>query len=138
MQVLYKIEIFLRSQLAESGPPLGTILGNLGLNATKFCKEFNDFTKDLPTYFFVRAVISVLEDKSFSIKVKLPNIGFIISLLKFERSFVNGGKTIRENCITAENVVALAKFKFPAMPLEKSIPIVCGSILSSGLKIVED
>jgi ribosomal protein L11 len=138
MQVLYKIEVFLRSQLAEPGPPLGTVLGNLGLNATKFCKEFNDFTKELPTYFMLRTVISVLEDKSFSIQVFLPSIGFIISLLKFERSFLRHGKPVSVSCITAKNVVSLAKFKFPQLPLETSVPMVCGSVMSAGLKIVED
>lgn len=136
MEVLYRIEVFLRSQLAEAGPPLGTILGNIGLNASKFCKEFNDFTKELPTYFFVRTVITVLQDKSFIIHVKLPNTGFIISLLKVERSYVLNGKTFIESCVREKDVVQLAKFKFPRLPLELSVPTICGSLLAAGLKII--
>lgn len=43
-----KISLFLRAQSVDSGPPLGTILGNLGVNTVKFCKDFNEFTKDIP------------------------------------------------------------------------------------------
>lgn len=136
MEVLYKIEVFLRSQLAEAGPPLGTILGNIGLNASRFCKEFNDFTKELPTYFFVRTVITVLQDKSFTIDVKLPNTGFIISLLRTEHSFTRNGRTFSESCISEKAVVQLAKFKFPRLPLKLSIPIICGSVLAAGVKII--
>ena len=46
MKDFKKVSIYLRAQMAESGPPLGTVLGNLGVNTVKFCKEFNDFTKD--------------------------------------------------------------------------------------------
>ena len=77
------IFIFIRSQTAESGPPLGTVLGNLGINATKFCKDFNDFTKDLPSYFLLKVKIVILEDRSFNFFVFLPTTGFILSFLKF-------------------------------------------------------
>jgi len=53
----YKIilNIYIRSNSAEAVPPLGTTLGNIGVNALKFCKEFNEFTKDLPNYFFIKS-----------------------------------------------------------------------------------
>jgi len=31
--------------MADAVPPLGTVLGNLGINAVKFCKDFNDLLK---------------------------------------------------------------------------------------------
>lgn len=37
--VKHAVDIFIRSNGAETGPPLGTILGNLGVNSSKFCKE---------------------------------------------------------------------------------------------------
>jgi ribosomal protein L11 len=46
MEAKYIINIIIRSKSAESGPPLGTVLGNLGVNTVKFVKEFNDFTND--------------------------------------------------------------------------------------------
>lgn len=47
-EVKQVITIMIRAKSAESGPPLGTVLGNIGVNAIKFAKEFNDFTENLP------------------------------------------------------------------------------------------
>lgn len=72
LEVKTIVFLFIRSQSAESGPPLGTVLGNIGVNAIKFCKEFNDYTKDLPTYFILKVKISVLEDRTYNFSVGLP------------------------------------------------------------------
>lgn len=37
--VKHAVDIYVRSNGAETGPPLGTILGNLGVNSAKFCKD---------------------------------------------------------------------------------------------------
>src|ERR1700722_14044120 len=130
MTVLHTVTIFLRAQMAESGPPLGTILGNLGINTIKFCKEFNDFTSDLPSYFLLKVKILILEDKSINFTVKLPSIGNLIGLLKFDRKVEQSGKEIIESCILMKHVVQLAKLKFPHLDLKFSMSIVCGSVNS--------
>jgi ribosomal protein L11 len=43
--IKYIKRCYLMSQKAEAVPPLGTILGNIGVNTIKFCDEFNQFTK---------------------------------------------------------------------------------------------
>src|ERR1700748_302341 len=79
-----KLTLYIKAGQAESGPPLGTILGNIGVQTVKFCKEFNEFTKDLPIYFLLRVKIIIPENKNFTFSVEMPSIGFIISLLKKE------------------------------------------------------
>src|ERR1700753_3459625 len=81
--------LYIRAGQAESGPPLGTILGNIGVQTIKFCKEFNDFTKELPTYFLLKVNISIGENKNFTFNIEQPSIGFIISLLKKEEKIKN-------------------------------------------------
>ena len=39
------IKIYILAQKAENSPPLGTILGNLGVNAIKFCSELMSLLK---------------------------------------------------------------------------------------------
>lgn len=70
--------MFVRSQSAETGPPLGTVLGNLGVNAIKFVKDFNDFTKELPSYFLLKVHIYILEDRSYNFSVFLPTMVFFL------------------------------------------------------------
>jgi large subunit ribosomal protein L11 len=127
--------IFIRSQQAEATPPLGTVLGNLGLNAIKFCKEFNDFTQELPSYFYLRVFITIFEDKSFSLKVAAPTIGFILSLAKYDKTSKIHGKDIIEHCISLKTIVETARFKLPQEDLPKAVPIVLGTALSAGLKV---
>lgn len=130
-----KISIFIRSQQAEAGPPLGTVLGNMGLNATKFCKEFNDYTKELPVYFYLQVEVSILEDKSFGIKAKLPNIGFILGMLKKEKTLKKGGKELIIQVIPLRDLIEVTLFKLPGRPLRESLPMVIGTVLAAGLKI---
>jgi len=131
-----KLVLYIRAGQAESGPPLGTILGNIGVQTVKFCKEFNDFTKDLPTYFLVKVNILITENKSFTFNVEQPSIGFIISLLKKEEKIKkkDGSEDII-NYIFFEDLVKLAKFKFPNFDLKRSIKIIKGSLYSSKIKI---
>jgi ribosomal protein L11 len=129
-----KICLFIRSQNAETGPPLGTVLGNLGVNAPKFVKEFNDFTKELPSYFVLKVFVYVLEDRSFTFSVFLSTTSYFLTFVKFSKN--NLSLIHKEYCITLKNVIQLALFKFPTLSLQKSLPIILGTVISSKLVIV--
>lgn len=131
-----KVCIFIRAQQAEAVPPLGTVLGNLGINAVKFCKEFNEFTRELPSYFYLRVNIELSEDRNFTISVTEPTIGFIIGLLKFERTIKVAGRDFSEQCITLKSLVEIAQFKFPQKPLPAAVRIVLGTVLSAKIKVI--
>ncbi len=40
-----KVKIFLKAQLADPGPPLGTVLGNLGITLQNFVKILMNILK---------------------------------------------------------------------------------------------
>jgi ribosomal protein L11 len=136
LDIPFKLSLSISSQKAETTPPLGTVLGNLGVNTTKFCKEFNDLTKDLPMYFTLNVFIIVFENRSHEFFLGRPYISPIISFLKFEKSFIIDGKTTVLNCINLRNVIKLAKFQFPKYSLERSLPMLLGFIKSADLKII--
>lgn len=128
--------IYLRAKSAESGPPLGTTLGNIGVNTIKFCKEFNEFTQELPSYLMLKVNINITENKSFTFSISLPSIGFIISLLKKEEIIKSkDGITLITNYILLEDFLKLCLFKFPKYDLKKSAKIIKGSLLSGNIKI---
>jgi large subunit ribosomal protein L11 len=131
-----KLILYIRAGQAESGPPLGTILGNIGVQTIKFCKEFNDFTKELPNYFLVKVKIFINENKSFTFTIEQPSLGSIIQLLKKEEKIKKKDGT--EDIfffILFNDVIKLAKFKFPLYKLENSINIIKGCLYSSKIKI---
>lgn len=131
-----KLTLYIRANSAKSGPPLGTTLGNIGVNTMKFVKEFNEFTKDLPNYFLLKTTIVIIENKSFTFNVSLPSIGNMISMLKKEEIIKDANGTSRVVMyILLEDYIKLAVFKFPSFPLQKSLKIIKGSLLSANIII---
>lgn len=128
-----KVCLFVRAQSAENGPPLGTILGNMGVNAVKFVKDFNDYTKELPSYFLLKIHIYILEDRSYKFSVFLPTTGFILSFVK-KFDFLDKNKN--KPFIYLKDVIQLCLLKFPKISLLKSFPVILGSINTCGLAII--
>jgi ribosomal protein L11 len=128
-----KVCLFVRSQSAENGPPLGTILGNMGVNAIKFVKDFNDFTKELPSYFLLKVHIYILEDRSYKFSVFLPTTGYILSFIKKFEIF---DKIKKKPVISLKNVIQLCLLKFPKISLLKSFPVILGTVNTCGLTII--
>jgi hypothetical protein len=116
---------------AETAPPLGTILGNLGVNTVKFCKEFNDFTCELPVYIKLEVTILIQENKNFSFTTILGSTGYLISLLKKDTEF-------GWDQFLLSDLLYLAKFKFNYFPLQKSIPILLSALDSAHLELIDD
>jgi large subunit ribosomal protein L11 len=131
-----KLVLYIKAGQAETGPPLGTILGNIGVQTVKFCKEFNDFTKELPIYFILKVKIFIAENKTFTFNIEEPSIGFIISILKKEEIIKKKDGTEETlHYIFFDDLIKLAKFKFPNFNLKRSINIIKGSLYSSKIKI---
>ncbi len=110
---------------------MGTILGNLGVNTVKFCKEFNEFTIELPVYIKLQVTIFIQENKSFSFTMVLGSVGYLISLLKKEVEF-------GLDQFLFSDLLYLAQFKFNSVPLQKSIPILLSALDSAHLELIDD
>lgn len=126
--VKYIVEMYIPSQGAESGPPLGTVLGNIGLNSAKFCKDFNDFTKELPKYFILKVRIFILDNRSYNFVVFKPSTSFILSLLKFSKTLTS--RTYRRIglkdifVVDLFQILQLCKYKFSNSDLNYSFYII--------------
>jgi|ERR1700733_4707406 ribosomal protein L11 len=77
--IKHVIKIGIRANSAESGPPLGTVLGNIGVNAIKFAKDFNEYTVELPNFYKVNVIIYIFRNNSYKFIVKFPSIGALLS-----------------------------------------------------------
>tara|TARA_B100000749_G_scaffold280523_1_gene277094 strand:- start:1022 stop:1429 length:408 start_codon:yes stop_codon:yes gene_type:complete len=128
LQIQHTVLIFLKSQGAESGPPLGTILGNLGVSAANFCKEFNSYTNGLPTYFNLKVKIFIYENRSFSFEISSPSTGSILKLLRFQKKIQvkSFDRSLQKDilCVKLKDLISLALFKFPYLDLKSSFPVI--------------
>jgi ribosomal protein L11 len=97
MEIKNKLNIYILAQQADAGPPLGTILGNLGVNSTNFCKEFNSYTQDLPNFLTLSVTIHVFNNKSYKFFINELPLGKLVSLFKTEKITEIQGKELIES-----------------------------------------
>ncbi len=62
---------------ANPAPPVGSALGQHGVNIQDFCNQFNEKTKEQGDT-LIPVVISVYEDRSFSFITKMPPASTLI------------------------------------------------------------
>jgi len=133
--------IYIQVQNAEPTPPLGTILGNIGVNTVKFCDEFNKFSIKLPSFLVVKVKININENKTFYFNIVSLSITYILKLLKFKNIIqIRVHDRMHEKeimCIKLKDIIILSLFKFPQKSLKESFNILFGITKSMNLKIIK-
>jgi len=134
-----KIKLQIAGGAATPAPPVGSVLGQQGVNIMEFCKQFNAKTADKKGQ-TVPVVITVYKDRSFDFILKTPPVAELL------RKKVNIGKgSSRPNLdkvgrISWKDVEEIAKVKLPdlnATTIEAAKKIVAGSARSMGLDVVD-
>ena len=94
------LSFYLKANSATVSPPLSSVLGNLGLNTSNFCKEFNKLTEDLSNYLILKVYIKVdLNSRTWVIKLGEMPITYayrIISLKTKKKYYGSGGFFFKE------------------------------------------
>lgn len=111
-----EFSMFLRSKTVDGGPPLSTILGNFGVNTVSFCKEFNEFTKELPNYFLLEVIIIINSDRTYNFSIKEPTIAFLLKLvMKKKEIYKKGSGGLKIDYIKVVNlkdIYLISNFKY--------------------------
>jgi len=131
------IKLNIKAGEANPAPPIGSSLGQYGINIMDFCQKYNEKTKDKKGQ-IIPAIITIYEDRTFNFVTKLPPISEII---KKKLSLEKGSGTAgRESVGTLSKIQVeeIAKEKIQDLNtdnLEKAIKIIEGSAKSMGIKI---
>jgi len=121
----YKKQIYIRAGAADPAPPLGTVLGNLGVNTSLFCQGFNAFSAAIPSYFVLKVTILIFENKSTIFTVDAPSTGQILNLLKFEQEIIKMKKIIETRLsIDVMEALKVARFIFPTLDLRQAFLMI--------------
>jgi len=136
-----KIKTLIKLQIpagkANPAPPVGSALGQHGVNIMDFCKAFNEKTAQLGDS-IIPAVITVYEDRSFDFITKQPPVTDMIKkILKIESgSGVPNKKKVGK--LSKAQLEEIAKAKMPDLntdDIDSAMKIVAGSARQMGVEI---
>ena len=138
-KVIGNLKLRIPAGRATAGPPVGSTLGQWGLNMMDFINPFNDATKDLMGKDVI-VHMQVFEDRTFAWK----SLGQPVDDMIREKAGIKkgSGKPNSEKVgkLTSAQVQEIAKAKMEqlnAIDINGAIKTVAGSARSMGVEIVE-
>jgi len=124
---------------ATPAPPVGSALGQHGVNPMEFCKAFNAKTAD-QLGLIIPVVVTVYADRSFTFITKTPPAAI---LLKREAGLAKGsGQPNRTKAgqVSREKVRQIATLKMPdlnAANIDSAMRLIEGTARSMGIEVVD-
>ena len=138
-KVIGNLKLRIPAGHATAGPPVGSTLGQWGLNMMDFINPFNDATKDLMGKDVI-VHMQVFEDRTFAWK----SLGQPVDDMIREKAGIKkgSGKPNSEKVgkLTSAQVQEIAEAKMEqlnAIDIDGAIKTVAGSARSMGVEIVE-
>jgi len=125
---------------ANPAPPIGTALGQRGVNIMEFCKAFNAATQELEKGAPIPTVITVYADRSFSFVTKTPPATFLLKkAARIQKGSAEPNKA-PSGTIKRSQLRDIAEVKMKdlnANDLDAAAKIIEGSARAMGLNVVE-
>jgi len=122
---------------ATPAPPVGTALGQHGINIMAFCKEYNERTASQEG-FIIPAEITVYEDRSFTFVTKMPPVSDLLRrTLGVEKGSGNTGSE-KIGKINKDKLYEIARNKMKDLnttDIDKAANIVAGTARSMGVEV---
>lgn len=138
-KVIGNLKLRIPAGRATAGPPVGSTLGQWGLNMMDFINPFNDATKDLMGKDVI-VHMQVFEDRTFAWK----SLGQPVDDMIREKAGIKkgSGKPNSEKVgkLTSAQVQEIAEAKMEqlnAIDINGAIKTVAGSARSMGVEIIE-
>lgn len=139
-QIKANIKLQIAGGAATPAPPVGSALGQQGVNIMDFCKKFNAATANRKGE-TVPVFITVYTDRTFTFILKTPPVSELLrKKAKIEKGSSNPGKE-SAGVVRWSDLEEIAKIKTPDLnavdDIEAAKKIVAGSARSMGLKIID-
>ena len=138
-EIKAKVKILLMGGSATPAPPVGSSLGQHGVNIMEFCKQFNAKTASRKGE-TVPVFITVYTDRTFEFVTKTPPTSELIKKrINLAKGSTKPGIDVAGK-ISRKDIEEVAKIKLPdlnASDLEMAKKIVEGSARSMGIDIID-
>ncbi len=131
------IKLQIEAGKATPAPPIGTVLGPVGINIGDFCTQFNAATKNQQGE-IVPVVLNVYDDRSFDFVLKTPLASFL--LRKAAGINKGSGKNLVKKAgkVTEKDIRAIAEQKMEdlnARDIDAAMQIIRGTARSMGIEV---
>jgi len=136
-KVINTLKLNLRGGAANPAPPVGPILGQAGVNIMDFCNKYNEMTKEKRGE-MLPALVTVYEDRSFSIEIKLPPVSAMIMKVLNLKKGSGEPNSNKVGELTMAQVTEIAQEKLPDLnttELESAKQMVIGTARSMGVDV---
>jgi large subunit ribosomal protein L11 len=136
-KVLANVKLQIRAGQATPAPPVGTALGQHGVNIMDFCRQYNDATQQQSGQ-VIPVELTIYEDRSFTFVTKQPPAA---ELIKQAASLEKGsGVPNRDKVgtISPDQVRRIAEQKMPdlnASDIDAAMRIIEGTARSMGVEV---
>ena len=136
-KILAVVKLQIKAGQATPAPPVGTALGQHGVNIMEFCRQYNEATQQFMGQ-VIPVELNIYEDRSFSFVTKQPPAS---ELLKQAAGVEKGsGEPNREKVgtITRAQVREIAERKMAdlnATEVEAAMKIIEGTARSMGIEV---
>lgn len=132
------LKMKIRGGQASAGPPVGSTLGQYGVNMMDFVNPFNDQTKDRMGQ-MLSVHITIFDDRTMSWRiVGTPTDELILAALKVEKGSGEPNKTKLEKKLSQSQLKEIAEAKASDMnadDIEAIKKMVAGTARSMGVEV---
>jgi large subunit ribosomal protein L11 len=136
-KVMALVKLQIKAAAATPAPPVGTALGQHGVNIMEFCKQYNDATQSMAGQ-VIPVELTIYEDRTFSFVLKQPPMAELIK----QAAGIEKGSAVPQRDkvakLSSSQVRDIAEKKMPdlnANDVEAAMLIVAGTARSMGVEV---
>ncbi len=136
-KVMALVKLQIKAGAATPAPPVGTALGQHGVNIMDFCKQYNEATQQYAGQ-VIPVELTIYEDRSFTFVTKQPPAAELIK----QAAGIESGSAIPNRdkvaVLTKSQVRAIAEQKMVdlnANDVEMAMRIIAGTARSMGVEV---
>jgi large subunit ribosomal protein L11 len=137
-KVLAVVKLQIRAGQATPAPPVGTALGQHGVNIMDFCRQYNDATQQLAGQ-VIPVELTIYEDRSFSFVTKQPPAAELIKQaagIEKGSGVPNREKVARLSQAQVRTIAEQKMADLNANDVEAAMKQVEGTARSMGIEVV--
>jgi large subunit ribosomal protein L11 len=136
-KVLAVVKLQIRAGQATPAPPVGTALGQHGVNIMEFCRQYNEQTQQFSGQ-VIPVDMTIYEDRSFSFVTKQPPAAELIKqAVGLEKGSGEPNRT-KVGMLTQSQLRTIAQQKMVdlnANDVEAAMQILAGTARSMGVEV---